>query len=128
MTKFDLFKNIAMLTVVVLTVATRMPDFLGRKQANPKTKTYDDEIARLGGEVIDIRLGDNRTYMNVRAHNGDSFWVSTREVAVKAGDRISFEYCVPRNNYYSSDLKKSFDAIYVLPYLDPIERDETEIS
>lgn len=128
MTKFDLFKSIAMFVVVILTVSTKMPDLFSKKQSAQKIKTYNDEIARMSGEVIDVRFADNRTYMNVRAEQGRQFWVTTREINAQAGDHISFEYSVPRDNYYSSELKRSFPEIFVLPYLDLIKRDDTEIS
>lgn len=128
MSKFDMFKSLAMLVAVVLTVATKLPDFFHKKQSIQKSKTYNDEIARLGGKVIAVRFADNRTYMQIQPENGNQFWVTTREINAEVGDRISFEYSVPRDDYYSEGMKRSFPEIFVLPYLDLIKGDETEIS
>lgn len=123
MNRLDLFKSIAMFIVIVFVVVNKMSDFAGKKHSEQKNKGFNDEIARIGGKVVDVRQADNRTYMRVRPENGPEFWLTTREMNAQIGDQISFEFSVPRHDYYSKELGRNFSEIYVVSYIEQTKID-----
>jgi len=128
MSKWDLIKSLSLFLVIFLTVVNKMPDFLGKKRSITKEKVFDDAITQIGGKVLHVRQADNRTYLQVLSPRGDEFWITCREINASPGDQLSFELCVPRQDYYSEEMQRNFSEIYVVPYLKLTRVDSATIS
>ncbi|MBU5614246.1 DNA-binding protein [Geomonas azotofigens] len=63
------------------------------------------------GKVVETMEGGGYTYANLEVTGGTKTWVAYPVLETRVGDTLSFQGCMPMNNFQSKTLNRKFDTI-----------------
>jgi len=80
--------------------------------------------ADASGKVLEVHDASNYTYARVDTGK-EKLWVAGPTTKLKVGDTVSFSRNMAMKNFKSTTLKKTFDVIYFVGKLTPLETQAT---
>ncbi|NOQ32295.1 MAG: hypothetical protein GQ570_14390 [Helicobacteraceae bacterium] len=63
------------------------------------------------GTVVKTENAGGYTYLEIKEHNGKTFWVAVSASPVKVGDYVRFQKELVTKNFKSKTLNKTFDEL-----------------
>ena len=63
------------------------------------------------GEVVTVDQGGAYTYLEVKEHTEETFWVAVGSAEVKVGDYVRFQKELVTQNFKSKALDRTFDEL-----------------
>ena len=63
------------------------------------------------GEVMGVEQGGSYTYLEVKEHTEDTFWVAVNAAEVKIGDYVRFQKELVTENFKSKALDRTFEML-----------------
>jgi len=63
------------------------------------------------GEVVTIEHAGPYSYMEIKEHSGQTFWVAVNKTEVKVGDYVRFQKELVTKNFKSKGLDRTFEEL-----------------
>ncbi len=63
------------------------------------------------GEVVTVEQGGSYSYLEVKEHTEETFWVAVNRAEVKVGDYVRFQKELVTQNFKSKALDRTFDIL-----------------
>ncbi|MDF1880596.1 hypothetical protein JHD50_04645 [Sulfurimonas sp. MAG313] len=111
-------KNILIHTFVFTLLALNLnaetlKDFIMYEKETPQTHTQKPSAQKpfYQGEVVDVAQAQAYTYIQVKEHSNQSFWIATERADVKKGDFVRFQKELVLKNFKSKVLDKVFKEV-----------------
>lgn len=85
-------------------------------QAQDMNQTTDANATALvqpyyQGEVVTVEHGGAYSYLEVKEHTGQTFWVAVNAAEVKVGDHVRFQKELVTQNFKSKALDRTFEEL-----------------
>lgn len=85
-------------------------------QAQDMNQTIDTNATAIvqpyyQGEVVSVEHGGAYTYLEIREHTEETFWVAVNAAEVKVGDYVRFQKELVAKNFESKALDRTFDEL-----------------
>jgi len=78
----------------------------------------DSDEPFFSGKITEVRHGGGYTYMLIKEHTDESFWIVIDRTDAKLGDTVRFQKQLVAKNFKSKGLNRKFDEIMFVEKLE----------